>query len=59
MDLEVGGLENLFKGDIDATPILGGVVTGRIHDIPGVEELIDGIIKEATSVLEGLKAENF
>ncbi|MBW1801482.1 MAG: nitronate monooxygenase, partial [Deltaproteobacteria bacterium] len=51
--------ENLFKGDIDATPILGGVVAGRIHDIPGVEELIDGIIKEAASVLEELKTGNY
>jgi enoyl-[acyl-carrier protein] reductase II len=59
VNLEVGGLENLFKGDIDATPILGGVVTGRIHDIPGVKELIEGIIEEVASVLEELKSENF
>ncbi len=55
IDLEVGGLENLFKGNIDATPILGGIVAGRIHDIPNVNDLIDGIIKEAGSVLEELK----
>jgi enoyl-[acyl-carrier protein] reductase II len=56
LDLEVGGLENLFKGDIDATPILGGVVAGRIHDIPRVKDLIDGIMEEAESVLEGIKS---
>lgn len=55
IDLEVGGLENLFKGNIDASPILGGIVAGRIHDIPKVNDLIDGIIKEADSVLEELK----
>ena len=56
LDLEVGGLENLFKGDIDATPILGGVVAGRIHDIPRVGDLIDQIMEEAESVLEELKS---
>lgn len=55
IDLEVGGLENLFRGNIDATPILGGIVAGRIHDIPKVNDLINGIIKEADSVLEELK----
>lgn len=55
IDLEVGGLENLFRGNIDATPILGGIVAGRIHDIPKVNDLIDGIIKDADSILEKLK----
>jgi NAD(P)H-dependent flavin oxidoreductase YrpB (nitropropane dioxygenase family) len=56
IDLEVAGLENLFKGEIDDTPILGGVVAGRIHDIPKVGDLIDGIVREAAGVLEGLRA---
>jgi enoyl-[acyl-carrier protein] reductase II len=55
LDLEVGGLENLFNGDLEAAPILGGVVSGRIHSIPSVKELIDGIMEEAKSVLEGLR----
>ena len=57
LDLEVEGLENLFKGKLKATPILSGVVTGRIHDIPTVGELIDGIIKEADSVFEDINSE--
>jgi hypothetical protein len=57
LELEVGGLENLFKGDLEAAPILGGVVSGRIHNIPSVKELIDGIMQEAEVVLEGLKSE--
>ena len=52
LDLEIDGLENLFKGKLDATPILSGVVAGRIHDIPKVGDLLDGIIAEAESVLE-------
>jgi NAD(P)H-dependent flavin oxidoreductase YrpB (nitropropane dioxygenase family) len=55
LDLEVGGLENLFQGKLDATPILSGVVAGRIHDIPKVGDLIDGIMAEAESVLEELR----
>jgi NAD(P)H-dependent flavin oxidoreductase YrpB (nitropropane dioxygenase family) len=56
LDLEVDGLQNLFKDQLAETPILGGIVTGRIHDIPTVNELIDGIMTEAESVLEGLRA---
>ena len=51
------GLENLFKGDLEAAPILGGVVSGRIHSIPSVKELIDGIMREAESVLESLNSD--
>jgi len=40
------------------TPILGGIVSGRIHDIPTVDKLIDSIMTEAESVLEGLGTGN-
>lgn len=59
LDLEVDGLRNLFKGQLDQTPILGGIVAGRIHDIPTVGELIDGILTQAESVLEGLRTKKF
>jgi len=55
IDLEVNGLENLFKGNIDETPVLGGQVAGRIHDIPTVKELIERIIKEADETLAKLQ----
>ncbi|MHA1679675.1 MAG: NAD(P)H-dependent flavin oxidoreductase [Promethearchaeota archaeon] len=55
LDLEVQGLENLFKGDIDNTPILGGAVAGRIHDVPSVAGLIERIIKEANDVLKQVR----
>nr|MDO8088881.1 nitronate monooxygenase [Candidatus Sigynarchaeum springense] len=55
IDLEVSGLENLFKGKIDDTPVLGGQVAGRIHDIPTVKELIDRIMKDAEETLANLQ----
>lgn len=55
LDHEIGGLANLFKGDIENTPILGGIVAGRIDDIPSVEDLIANIMKEADFLLEELK----
>jgi len=58
LDLEVDGLQNLFKGQMDETPILGGIVSGRIHDIPTVADLIDDIFTEAESVLEALSTGN-
>ncbi|MHA1793735.1 MAG: NAD(P)H-dependent flavin oxidoreductase [Promethearchaeota archaeon] len=55
LDLEVNGLENLFRGQIKDAPILGGVVAGRIHDIPKVSSLITRIINEAENILDDLK----
>jgi enoyl-[acyl-carrier protein] reductase II len=56
LDLEIDGLNNLFKGKIDDTPVLGGSVAGRIHDIPAVEELIHRIMKEAETTLRNLQS---
>ncbi|MBN2151524.1 MAG: nitronate monooxygenase [Candidatus Lokiarchaeota archaeon] len=55
IDLEVSGLENLFKGKIDETPVLGGQVAGRIHDIPTVKELVDRIMAGAEATLERIQ----
>ncbi len=55
LDLEIDGLENLFKGKIDDTPVLGGTVAGRIHDIPTVQELCDRIMQEAEATLRNLQ----
>lgn len=52
LDLEVNGLQNLYDGKIDLTPVLGGQVAGRIHSIPLVEELIDSIISDAERILK-------
>jgi enoyl-[acyl-carrier protein] reductase II len=56
LDLEIGGLANLFQGKIDETPVLGGIVAGRIHDIPTVQELCDSIMKEAEATIRNLES---
>jgi NAD(P)H-dependent flavin oxidoreductase YrpB (nitropropane dioxygenase family) len=56
INLEVDGLNNLFKGDYDNTPILGGAVAGRIHDIPTVAELLTRIMKETESRIRQINA---
>jgi enoyl-[acyl-carrier protein] reductase II len=58
LDLEVGGLENLFNNNIDKTPILGGTVAGRIHDIPTAKDLCDRIMAEAEFSLQTLASFN-
>ena len=55
LDLEVGGLANLFEGRIDEAPLLGGAVVGRIHDIPTVEELCHRIMEEAEAQIRSLQ----
>jgi len=54
--LEVEGLANLFKGDYDNTPILGGQVAGRIHSIPSVADLLASIMNQAEERLRSLQA---
>lgn len=54
IDLEVGGLENLYANKLDETPLLGGAACGRIHDIPKVEELISRIMTEAEQTLKNV-----
>jgi enoyl-[acyl-carrier protein] reductase II len=54
IDLEVGGLENLYANKLDETPLLGGSACGRIHDIPKVSELITRIMEEAEITLKNM-----
>jgi NAD(P)H-dependent flavin oxidoreductase YrpB (nitropropane dioxygenase family) len=56
LDLEIGGLTNLFQGKIDEAAVLGGTVAGRIHDIPTVQELCDRIMKEAEDTIRNLES---
>jgi NAD(P)H-dependent flavin oxidoreductase YrpB (nitropropane dioxygenase family) len=56
LDLELGGLDNLFQGKMDEAAVLGGTVAGRIHDIPTVQELCDRIIKEAEATIRNLQS---
>lgn len=41
------GKKSYISGDINDAVIACGQVTGLIHEIPGVKEIIDGIISEA------------
>jgi len=56
IDLEIGGLANLFQGKIDEAAVLGGTVAGRIHDIPTVQELCDRVMKEAEATIRNLES---
>ncbi len=54
-ELEMEGFENLMKDKpSNEALVLGGVVTGRIHSIPTVKELVDGIMTEAQAILTNL-----
>lgn len=54
MKLEMDGLAKLFEGDEENSIILGGSVTGRIHGIPTVKELFDGIMSDAERIIKEL-----
>jgi NAD(P)H-dependent flavin oxidoreductase YrpB (nitropropane dioxygenase family) len=56
LDLEIGGLTNLFYGKMDEAAVLGGTVAGRIHDIPTVQELCDRIMKEAEATIRNIES---
>jgi enoyl-[acyl-carrier protein] reductase II len=56
LDLEIGGLANLFQGKMDEGAFLGGTVAGRIHDIPTVQELCDRMMKEAEATIRSLES---
>lgn len=43
-----------YEGDLDCGVVPCGQAVGQVHDIPTVKELFDGIIAEATKVIEGL-----
>ena len=56
MNLEFEGLRNLMDKNksSDESIVLGGVVTGRIHSIPTVKDLIEDIIAEAEEIIKSL-----
>jgi NAD(P)H-dependent flavin oxidoreductase YrpB (nitropropane dioxygenase family) len=56
LELEIGGLANLFQGKIDEAAVLGGTVAGRVHDIPTVQELCDRIMEEAEAAIRNLES---
>ena len=54
MRIELEGLSSLYDEIEDESIILGGVVTGRIHSIPTVKELLESTITEAEEIISKL-----
>ncbi len=54
MRIEMKGLEKLIEENEDESIILGGVVTGRIHSIPTVKELLESVMEEAEQIISKL-----
>ena len=54
MRIEMQGLEKLIEENEDESIILGGVVTGRIHSIPTVKELLESVMSEAEQIISNL-----
>jgi NAD(P)H-dependent flavin oxidoreductase YrpB (nitropropane dioxygenase family) len=49
--LEMDGFDKLYTEDEEESALMGGVVTGRIHSIPTVKELLESIIVEAEQII--------
>ncbi len=47
------GREGLINGDADHGVWSAGMVQGLIHDVPTVNQLIDGIVSEAEDLIRG------
>jgi NAD(P)H-dependent flavin oxidoreductase YrpB (nitropropane dioxygenase family) len=56
MKLELEGFGKLLEENEDDSILLGGVVTGRIHSIPTVKDLIESIMKEAEQIIANLSS---
>ncbi len=54
MKIEMDGLAKLQDENEDESIILGGVVTGRIHSIPTVKELMESVMNEAEQIISKL-----
>ena len=48
------GFDKLYEEDEETSALMGGVVTGRIHSIPTVKELLESIIVEAEQIISNL-----
>lgn len=54
MNIELEGLKKLYDEIEEESIILGGSVTGRIHSIPTVKELLESLITEAEKIISEL-----
>jgi NAD(P)H-dependent flavin oxidoreductase YrpB (nitropropane dioxygenase family) len=56
MELEMEGLRHLMNDEktFDESLILGGIVTGRIHSLPTVKEVVESIMSEAENIISNI-----
>lgn len=54
IDFERNAINAVYNGIEEKALIAGGECAQRVHDMPTVKELVDGIIKEATEIIQGL-----
>ena len=54
MELEDRGFKKLVDEDENESLMNAGVVTGRIHSIPTVHDLIQSIMTEAEEIILGM-----
>ncbi len=54
LELERSGFDDLVDGKSDTALMFGGETVGRVADLPTVEQLIKGIIREAEETLESV-----
>ncbi|MFX1309962.1 MAG: NAD(P)H-dependent flavin oxidoreductase [Promethearchaeota archaeon] len=54
MNIEMDGLRKLYEEIEDDSIILGGSVSGRIHSIPTIKDLLDSVMNEAEEIISKL-----
>ena len=52
--LERTGFDDLIDSKADTALMFGGEVSGRIDDLPSVQDVIDSIVKEASEIVDAL-----
>lgn len=52
IDNEREGLNAVYTGDKEKALMAGGECAQRVHDLPAVQDLVDGIIKDATDIVK-------
>jgi len=55
IDYEIDSIRAVCTGDKDKAMMAAGEAAQRIHDMPKVEELVQGIVKEAEGILKGVQ----
>ena len=46
------GLSAVYSGDKEKALMAGGECAQRVHDLPAVQDLVDGIIKDAADIIQ-------